>query len=119
MTAFQADLYTEFSGKILCLDSTYRTNQYKHKLVTTVVPDEFHNGMTLQRQLRNSYLCTYIGCLVVWLISNREDEATLTVFFKAVKLHCPEASIKTLMTDDDKQPVTKCINYNYGDVAKA
>lgn len=49
MTAFQADLFTEFSGKILCLDSTHRTNQYKHKLVTMVVPDEFHNGMTLQR----------------------------------------------------------------------
>ena len=74
-----------------------------------VVPDEFHNGMTLQRQLRNSFVCTYIGCPVAWLISNREDEATLTVFFKTVKLHCPEASIKTLMTDDGKQPVTKCI----------
>ena len=45
MTPFQADLFSEFSGKIVCLDSTHRTNQYKHKLVTMVVPDEFHNGM--------------------------------------------------------------------------
>ena len=48
MTVFQADLSTEFSGKILCLDSTHQTNQYKHKLVTMVVPEEFHNGMALQ-----------------------------------------------------------------------
>ena len=45
MTPFQADLFSEFSKKIVCLDSTHRTNQYKHKLVTMVVSDEFHNGM--------------------------------------------------------------------------
>ena len=47
MTSFQAEIFTEFSGKIVCLDSTHRTNQYKHKLITMVVPDEFHNGMDL------------------------------------------------------------------------
>ena len=45
MAPFQAKLFSEFSEKIVCLDSTHRTNQYKHKLVTMVVPDEFHNGM--------------------------------------------------------------------------
>ena len=40
------------------------------------------------------------GCPAAWLISNREDEATLTMFFKAVQKCCPKAVINTLMTDD-------------------
>ena len=46
MTEFQMNIFEEFSAKIVCLDSTHRTNQYKHKLVTLVVPDEFRNGKT-------------------------------------------------------------------------
>ena len=34
------------------------------------------------------------------MISNREDEVTLTLLFKTVNTYCPEAKIKTLMTDD-------------------
>ena len=45
MSEFQAELYKTFSEIIVCLDSTHRTNQYKHKLTTLVVPDEFHNGI--------------------------------------------------------------------------
>ncbi len=33
-------------------------------------------------------------------MSNREDEATLAMFFKVVKEGCPGAKIQTLMTDD-------------------
>ena len=44
MSEFQAKLFEEFSEKIVCLDSTHRTNQYKHKLTTLVVADEYHNG---------------------------------------------------------------------------
>ena len=40
------------------------------------------------------------GCPVAWLISNREDGATLAMFFKVVKERCPGAKIHTLMTDD-------------------
>ena len=46
MTEFQSKLFNEFSAKVVCLDSTHKTNQYKHKLVTLMVPDEFHNGNT-------------------------------------------------------------------------
>lgn len=45
MSEFQMELFKTFSEKIVCLDSTHRTNQYKHKLTTLVVADEFHNGM--------------------------------------------------------------------------
>ena len=34
MSEFQAKLFRTFSEKVVCLDSTHRTNQYKHKLTT-------------------------------------------------------------------------------------
>ena len=45
MTNFQAGLFEMFSSKIVCLDSTHKTNQYCFKLITVVVSDEYHNGM--------------------------------------------------------------------------
>ena len=50
MTEFQAKLFEEYSDKIVCLDSTHNTNQYRHKLVTLMIADEFRRGM-LFRQL--------------------------------------------------------------------
>lgn len=47
MTDFQAGLFELFSNKIVCLDSTHKTNQYRFKLITVVVPDEYHNGMCI------------------------------------------------------------------------
>lgn len=45
MTKFQAQMFEKFSCKIVCVDSTHKTNPYGFKLVTVVVPDEFKNGM--------------------------------------------------------------------------
>ena len=42
----------------------------------------------------------FIGYAVAWLISNREDEVTLTLFFQKVKERCPTVEINALMTDD-------------------
>ena len=44
MTEFQANMFKKHSGKIVCVDSTHKTNPYGFKLVTIVVPDEFKNG---------------------------------------------------------------------------
>lgn len=44
MTSFQASLFEEFSNKIICIDSTHKTNEYRFKLITIVVPDEYCNG---------------------------------------------------------------------------
>ena len=44
MTDFQARLFEEFGERLICLDSTHKTNQYKYKLVTLLVADEFRNG---------------------------------------------------------------------------
>ena len=44
MTAFQASLFNTFSHRIVCLDSTHKTNHYRFKLLTLVVRDEYRNG---------------------------------------------------------------------------
>ncbi len=55
MTEFQARLFNDFSGKVMCLDSTHKTNHYKHKLVTLMVADEFRNGMLVLTYYVNEY----------------------------------------------------------------
>lgn len=45
MTGFQASIFEEFSSKVVCIDSTHKTNEYRFKLLTIVVPDEYCNGM--------------------------------------------------------------------------
>ena len=47
MTKFQASMFQKHSHKIVCVDSTHKTNPYGFKLVTVVVPDEFKNGKKL------------------------------------------------------------------------
>ena len=44
MTKFQASMFQKHSQKIVCVDSTHKTNPYGFKLVTVVVPDAFKNG---------------------------------------------------------------------------
>ena len=47
MTGFQASLLSQFSQRIVCLDSTHKTNQYRFKLLTVIVADEYRNGTIL------------------------------------------------------------------------
>ena len=44
MTDFQATMFEKHGSRIVCVDSTHKTNPYGFKLVTVVVPDEFKNG---------------------------------------------------------------------------
>lgn len=44
MTAYQSQLFAEFAHKVVCLDSTHKTNEYRFKLITLLVVDEFHRG---------------------------------------------------------------------------
>lgn len=41
-----------------------------------------------------------IGNPVAWLISDREDTATLECFLQAVKIRSPTVAVTTAMTDD-------------------
>lgn len=49
MTGFQASLFEEFSRKLICIDSTHKTNEYRFKLITIIVPDEYCNGKSLHK----------------------------------------------------------------------
>ena len=42
MTEMQAKLFEAFSKNIVFLDATHCTNQYRHKLITLMVADDFH-----------------------------------------------------------------------------
>jgi len=58
MTEFQASLFEMFCSKIVCVDSTHKTNQYRFKLITVVVPDEYHNGITVVYYTVHLYMKT-------------------------------------------------------------
>ena len=85
-TREQLKMFEKQAHKIVCIDATYKTNQYKFPLINLVVPDEFNEGYA-----------------VAHLICNREDELVLIPFFQAIKERCfkPNFEINALMTDDD------------------
>lgn len=84
MTKQQLDMYQKFAGRILCMDSTHKTNSYSFKLITLMVADEFRKGYP-----------------VAFCISNREDELAISLFLSSVKALSPETKVKVIMTDDD------------------
>ncbi|XP_056009327.1 uncharacterized protein LOC130046477 [Ostrea edulis] len=77
-------MYKKFASRILCMDSTHKTNSYSFKLVTLMVADEFRKGYP-----------------VAFCISNREDETVMNLFLSSVKALSPETKVNVIMTDDD------------------
>lgn len=49
-----------------------------------------------------SYITTFTGQPIAWLISDREDHNVITVFLKSIKERSSETKVATLMTDDGK-----------------
>ena len=45
MTSYQSQLFEEFGHRVVCMDSTHKTNEYWFKLITLLVIDEFHKGI--------------------------------------------------------------------------
>ena len=43
-TEFQMELYRNCASKIVCIDSTHGTNQYRFKLISVIVPDDQGKG---------------------------------------------------------------------------
>lgn len=71
--------------KIICVDSTHKTNQYDFPLINFIVPDEFNKGYP-----------------VAHLISNKADELTQRPFLEEIKKRCaPDFKPNVIMTDDD------------------
>ena len=85
-TKEQLKMFERQAHKIVCIDATHKTNQYKFPLINLVVPDEFNKGYP-----------------VAHLICNREDELVLVPSFQAIKKRCfnPNLEVNAVMTDDD------------------
>ena len=72
------------ASKIVCVDATHDTTQYGFKLITLLVPDEFGKGYP-----------------VAHLISNRENEDVMKLFFEAVKERVGNLDVNAFISDDD------------------
>lgn len=59
MTNFQAVMFQRYSHKVVCVDSTHKTNPYGFKLVTIIVPDEFKNGKKHHANCIYMHVCIY------------------------------------------------------------
>ena len=80
-TKEQLKMFEKQAHKIVCIDATHKTNQYKFSLINLVIPDEVNKGYR-----------------VAHLICNREDELV-----QAIKEKCanPNLEINAVMTDSD------------------
>ena len=61
MTEFQCDMFKKHSEKVVCVDSTHKTNPYGFKLVTIVVPVEFQDG--LLQGIMHMCMLTMLQCI--------------------------------------------------------
>ncbi|XP_034239420.1 uncharacterized protein LOC117644249 [Thrips palmi] len=84
-TKEQLDVMKEGCKTVLCIDSTYSTNEYGFYLVNMVVQDPYGQGYP-----------------VAHFITNFQDEETLALAFESIKFRCPNLEVNLLMTDDDQ-----------------
>ena len=84
MTQEQEEKLKKGANKIICVDATHETIQFKLKSITVLVPDENNHGYP-----------------VAHLISNREDENVMEMFFSSIKDEVGDISINALMTAND------------------
>ena len=64
-TQFQMELYQKYASTILCIDSTHGTNQYRFKLISVVVPDEYGKGKYLYNQAEISWILLRVSYFMV------------------------------------------------------
>ena len=72
----QLKMFQKHAHKILCIEATHKTNQYKFPLINLVISDEFNKG----------YPVAYLKC-------NREDELVLIPFFQAITEKCSNPNL--------------------------
>ncbi|XP_046384220.1 uncharacterized protein LOC124154490 [Ischnura elegans] len=75
----------EGCGRILCIDSTHGTNQYKFHLLNLIVPDEYG-----------------VGYPVAHFITSHLDEETLTYLLQSIMDRSPDLHVNAIMTDGDE-----------------
>ncbi|GBN90485.1 hypothetical protein AVEN_111572-1 [Araneus ventricosus] len=84
-TEHQRDMLVSNSDKVLCIDSTHKTNQYDVYLINLIVPDNYGKG-----------------CPVAHFITNYLDINTMICLFSSLKVKIPGLNVNCIMTDDDQ-----------------
>ncbi|GBL78739.1 hypothetical protein AVEN_65293-1 [Araneus ventricosus] len=84
-TEHQRDMLVRNSDKVLCIDSTHKTNQYDFYLINLIVPDNYGKG-----------------CPVAHFITNYLDINTMICLFSRLKVKIPGLNVNCIMTDDDQ-----------------
>ena len=72
----QLKMFQKHAHKIVGIEATHKTNQYKFPLINLVISDEFNKG----------YPVAYLKC-------NREDELVLIPFFQAITEKCSNPNL--------------------------
>ena len=81
-TEFQRDMMLLHGDKFICADSTHKSTQYDYLLTTLSVVDDFGEA-----------------CPVAFLISNKEDQASLEPFMQALRNRVGELKVEEFMSD--------------------
>ncbi|XP_005091692.1 uncharacterized protein LOC101864592 [Aplysia californica] len=82
-TDFQRNMMLHHGTRIICVDSTHGTTQYKYFLTTILVLDEFLEAIP-----------------VAWAISNTKETKIMTVFLNVVKNACGQSFVPDVFMSD-------------------
>ena len=82
-TEFQRDMLVKYATKLVCVDATHGTNAYDFQLIKVLVIDDYDEGIP-----------------VAWLISNKESDDILRVFFASIRERCGDVKTEIFMSDD-------------------
>ena len=89
-TSFQRDMLVRFGPTAICMDSTHSTNAYDFFLITILVLDDLSEGIR-----------------IAWIISNREDAATIRQVLVKMKEKCGDIHTQFFMSDKVFERVLK------------
>ena len=81
-TEFQRDMLMSHGARGVCIDATYKVNDYSINLITLMVLDDFQEGIP-----------------VAWALSTREDKCTLVHILIVIKEICGPLEVSWFMSD--------------------
>ena len=85
-TEFQRDMLRTYGKSCVCMDTTYRTNEYDFYLIALMVIDDYQEGIP-----------------VGWALCNREDTPVLMDILNAIKTQCGVITTAWFMSDMAEQ----------------
>ena len=78
-TEFQSDMFCKYAHSVVCMDATYKTNDYEF---TLMVLDDYQEGIP-----------------TLWALSNGEDKSVLLYILEALKERCGLVPTNWFMLD--------------------